>query len=297
MHVVSFSRLILLAAAVASCSSPATYDATGTFEAIETIVSADASGKLITFTVEEGQTLARGGVVGYVDSAQLYFRKLQLLRQVDATLAQRPDLTSQLAPLQIQLETAQREQARVSKLVAANAANTKQLDDANAQVDVLTRQLEATRKSLSITTAALNEQVKPLRAQLDQLNDQLAKCKITNPVDGTVLTKFAEANELTSTGKPLYKIANLSEIILRAYVTYPQLANLKLGQSLQVLADDGKGGYKSYTGSITWISSRAEFTPKTIQTKDERANLVYAVKITVVNDGLLKIGMYADVKF
>jgi len=220
---------------------------------------------------------------------------VQLQNQVKATLSQRPDIASQLAPLQTQLQTAKTEQKRLANLVAANAANQKQLDDINAQVDLIQKQIESLQRNLSITSGSLDAQIKPLQAQIDQLNDQLSKCKVVNPVNGTVLTKYAEANELVAMGKPLYKVADLSEIILRAYLTNNQLAQAKLNQKVNVLTDDGKGGSKSYEGTITWISSKAEFTPKTIQTKDERANLVYATKINVKNDGFLKIGMYGEV--
>jgi HlyD family secretion protein len=289
------SSFISAVSLLASCTNQKSYDASGSFEAIETIISADANGKLLQFDVEEGQSLEKGKTIGYIDSVQLYLRKVQLQSQIRATLSQKPDVASQLAPLYTQLETAKKEQKRLSNLVAANAANQKQLDDIDAQVDLIQKQIESTQKNLSIATGSLDAQIKPLQAQIDQLNDQLEKCKIINSINGTVLTKYAEANELVIMGKPLYKVADLSEIILRAYLTNDQLAQIKLNQKVQVLTDDGKGGTKPYEGKVTWISSKAEFTPKTIQTKDERANLVYAVKINVKNDGLLKIGMYAEV--
>jgi HlyD family secretion protein len=289
------STFISGALLLVSCSNKESYDASGSFEAVETIISADANGKLLQFNIEEGQTLEKGATVGYIDSVQLYLKKMQLQSQVRATLSQKPDIASQLAPLQTQLQTAKTEQKRLINLVAANAANQKQLDDINAQVDLIQKQIESLQRNLSITSGSLDAQIKPLQAQIDQLNDQLAKCKVVNPVNGTVLTKYAEANELVAMGKPLYKVADLSEIILRAYLTNDQLAQVKLNQKVKVLTDDGKGGSKTYEGTITWISSKAEFTPKTIQTKDERANLVYATKINVKNDGFLKIGMYAEV--
>ncbi|HCW08751.1 MAG TPA: HlyD family secretion protein [Cytophagales bacterium] len=278
-----------------SCKTQKTSDASGAFEAVETIISADANGKLMQFDIEEGKTLEAGKTIGYVDSVQLYLKKIQLQAQINATLAQKPDVSSQLAPLYTQLEAAKKEQNRLTNLVAANAANQKQLDDINAQVSLIQKQIESQKKNLSITNGSLDAQVKPLQVQINQLNDQLAKCKIINPVNGTVLTKYAEQNELVNTGKPLYKIADLSIITLRAYITNDQLAHVKLNSKVKVLTDDGKGGFKENEGLITWISDKAEFTPKTIQTKDERANLVYAIKITVKNDGQLKIGMYAEV--
>ena len=290
------SAFISAASLLASCTNQKSYDASGSFEAVETIISADANGKLLQFDIEEGQALEKGKAIGFIDSVQLYLKKVQLQSQVKATLSQKPDAASQLAPLQTQLETAKKEQKRLANLVAANAANQKQLDDVNAQVDLIQKQIESLQRTLSITSNSLDAQIKPLQAQIDQINDQLAKCKIINPVNGTVLSKYAEANELVVMGKPLYKVADLSEIIMRAYLTNDQLAQLKLNQKVNVLTDDGKGGSKSYDGFIEWISNKAEFTPKTIQTKDERANLVYAVKIKVKNDGFLKIGMYAEVK-
>ncbi|MGC4022913.1 MAG: HlyD family efflux transporter periplasmic adaptor subunit [Cyclobacteriaceae bacterium] len=290
------STFISAVSLLASCSNQKSYDASGSFEAVETIISADASGKLLQFNLEEGQLLNKDQVVGYIDSVQLYLKKVQLESQVGATLSQRPDIASQIAPLKTQLETAKTEQKRLSNLVASNAANQKQLDDINAQVELIQKQIESLQRNLTITSNSLEAQVRPLQAQIDQLKDQLTKCRIVNPVNGTVLTKYAEPDELVTTGKPLYKIADLSEIILRAYLTNDQLARLKLNQKVSVLTDDGKGGFKPYEGTVEWISSKAEFTPKTIQTKDERANLVYAVKIRVKNDNFLKIGMYAEVK-
>ncbi|MBI1769771.1 MAG: HlyD family efflux transporter periplasmic adaptor subunit [Bacteroidetes bacterium] len=289
------STFVSVASLFAACSNQRPYDASGTFEAVETVISTDANGKLLQFNVEEGQTLEKGKTIGYIDSVQLYLKKVQLQSQVRATLSQKPDAGSQLAPLQTQLETAKKEQKRLTNLVAANAANQKQLDDISAQVELIQKQIESLQKNLSLTSSSLDAQIKPLQAQIDQIDDQLAKCKIINPVNGTVLSKYAETNELVLMGKPLYKIADLSEIILRAYLTNDQLTQIKLSQKVKVLTDDGKGGSKPCEGIVTWISNKAEFTPKTIQTKDERANLVYAVKINVKNDGLLKIGMYAEV--
>lgn len=280
-----------------SCSKEKQSNATGSFEAVETIISADANGKLLQFTVAEGVPLKKDQVIGYIDSAQLSLKKQQLQAQIIATLAQRPNINSQLAPLKIQLETAKKEQVRLKNLVSSNAANQKQLDDITAQVELIQTQISSTQINLTTTTNSLEAQVKPIQAQIEQLNDLLFKCKIVNPVDGVVLTKYSEPEELVAVGKPLYKIADLQEIILRAYLTNDQLAQVKLNQTVSVLTDDGKGGMKSNPGIVEWISTTAEFTPKTIQTQDERANLVYAIKIKVKNDGFLKIGMYGEVKF
>lgn len=289
--------IIILAAFVAGCAGgEIKYDASGTFEAVETIVSAEANGIIKRFTIEEGQELKANQVVGYVDSVQLYLKKKQLEAQIAAVLSKKPNIATQIASLQEQLRQAQREQTRVENLLKADAATQKQLDDATAQVEIIKKQIAAQESSLGITSKSINEESGPLTVQIAQLEDQLSKCKIVNEVNGTVLTKYAEVNEMTATGKPLYKIADLSEIILRAYVTGDQLPKLKLGQHVTVLIDAPENSYKEYPGEIQWISSKAEFTPKTIQTKDERANLVYAVKIRVKNDGLIKIGMYGEVK-
>lgn len=273
------------------------YDASGSFEAVETIVSAEAQGAIIAFDAEEGQTLQAGQYIGYIDSTQLYLKKKQLEAQIAALLGKKPDIPIQLAALQKQLQTTEKEKVRISNLVKGDAATPKQLDDINAQISVLQKQIEAQKSSLNISSKGISKEIVPLKFQIDQIEDQLNKCRIVNPVNGTVLTKYVEANEMASTGKPLYKIADLSTMILKAYITGKQLPLVKLGQKVKVLTDDGKGGFDETEGTITWISDKAEFTPKTIQTKDERANLVYAVKVTVRNDGLYKIGMYGEIKF
>jgi HlyD family secretion protein len=273
------------------------YDASGTFEAVETIVSSEATGVIKDFRIEEGSDLEAGQVVGYIDSTQLYLRKKQLQAQVNAVLSRKPDVAAQIASLREQLKQAEREQHRIDNLLKADAATQKQLDDATSQVAIIKKQIEAQESSLGITSRSINEESSPLTIQIAQLNDQLAKCKVVNEVKGTVLTKYAEVNEMAVTGKPLYKIADLSVITLRAYVTGDQLPFLKLNQRVSVFVDAGEGTQKEYTGTVQWISNKAEFTPKTIQTRDERANLVYAVKIRVRNDGYIKIGMYGEVKF
>jgi HlyD family secretion protein len=293
-NILIISTTLLLAA----CSDNNNlYDASGTFEATETIVSAEASGLIKAFSIEEGEVVQAGQYIGSIDSVQLYLNKKQLQAQIQAVLSKRPDVATQIAALQEQLKQAHREQQRVTNLLKADAATQKQLDDANAQVAIINKQIEGQRSSLRITSASLSEETLPLTVQIEQLNDQLEKCRIVNPVKGTVLTKYAEPNEMTSNGKPLYKVADLSQIILRAYITGDQFSQVKLNQQVQVLVDAQDSNYKTYTGTVVWISDKAEFTPKTIQTKDERANLVYATKIKVKNDGRLKIGMYGEVKF
>ncbi|TDH28687.1 HlyD family efflux transporter periplasmic adaptor subunit [Segetibacter sp. 3557_3] len=273
------------------------FDAAGSFEAVETIVSAEASGTIKTFDVEEGQLLSAGVVVGYIDSLQLYLKKQQLRAQARAVLSRKPDIAAQTASLQEQLRHAEREQLRLENLVKADAATPKQLDEANAQIAIIKKQIAAQHSSLVISTGSLKEEATPIQVQVQQIDDQLARCRIVNPIQGTVLTKYAESNEVTAVGKPLYKIADVGSITLRAYITGDQISGVKTGQQVKVLVDDVKGTYKEYPGTISWISNKAEFTPKTIQTKDERANLVYAIKIRVKNDGYLKIGMYGEVMF
>ena len=293
--VIFIGSLIVL---LSSCTGKkGEYDASGSFEADETIISAEASGNLKQFNLEEGQTLQLGQEVGYIDSVQLSLKKKQLEAQINALLSKKPNVSTQLAALQEQLKTAQNEQRRIANMAKADAATQKQLDDINGQVEVIKRQIDAQKSTLDIATEGISQDVTPLRVQIDQLNDQLQKCKIVNPINGTVLTKYAEANEVTAAGKPLYKIADLTTINLRAYVSGNQLPLVKLNQKVKVLTDDGKGGFKEAEGVITWINDKAEFTPKTILTKDERVNTVYAMKIKVTNDGTYKIGMYGEVKF
>ena len=290
--------LLLFFILLFSCKSKDNnYDASGYFEAVETIVSAQANGQILSLNVDEGQELAAGQQVGQIDSTQIYLTLQQVQSQRGAVLSRKPDIGSQTAVLKEQITTAKRELARIERLAAGNAATQKQVDDAHSAVSVLQRQLDAQQTSLSNTSSSINKEGNPLEVQMSLLKDQLNKTHIINPINGTVLVKYVEQNEMASMGKPLYKIADLSEIILRAYITNAQLANLKLGQKVTVLVDKGKDKNAEYHGNIEWISSKAEFTPKTIQTKDERSNEVYAIKIRVKNDGFLKIGMYGDVSF
>lgn len=273
------------------------FDASGTFESEEVIVSSEATGNLQWFAVEEGAVLKKDQVVGAVDTMQLYLKKKQLVGMITSVLSKRPDIATQLATIQKQIDVATTEKKRFENLVQSNAATSKQLDDVNSQLDVLKKQYAATKSSLTITSQGLDAETLSLKAQIDQINDQIAKSIVKNPLDGTVITKYAKQSEVTANGKALYKIADLSTMILRMYVSGDQLVQIKLGQPVKVSVDDGKGGYRELQGTIYWISAKSEFTPKTIQTKDERANLVYAVKVHVKNDGLLKMGMYGEVKF
>jgi HlyD family secretion protein len=289
-------KFFVMTLMIASCNSDdQTFDASGTFEAIEVIVSSEVSGTIRQFDAAEGKSVKKGEPLGWIDSTQLHLKKKQLLAQVDAILSKKPNMAAQLASYQVQLKAAQREQQRVLNLFEAGAATQKQVDDVNAQVDVIERQTEAHRSSLDITSQGLISETLPLSAQVEQIDDQLQKSRIINPIDGTILTQYAEAYEVVVPGKPLYKVADLADLELRAYITGKQLPLIKLNQKVKVLVDGGETEYKEYEGVITWISSKAEFTPKTIQTKEERADLVYAVKVRVRNDGFLKIGMYGEV--
>lgn len=293
--IILFAALILLL--IACSNDNGKFDATGTFESEEIIVSSEATGRLINFNVEEGLALRNNQVVGLVDTVQLYLKKKQLEASIRAIMNKTPDINTQLAIIQEQIQTAEREKKRIEPLVMEGAATTKQLDDINSQVDVLTKQYEATKSTLTITKQGLLAEINPLSIQIEQIQDQINKSIIRNPVDGIVLSRYAKANEITAAGKALYKIADLSVLTLRAFITGEQLPKLKLGQSVKVYVDNGDEEQKEFKGEVYWVSSKAEFTPKTIQTKDERANLVYAIKIRVKNDGYLKIGMYGEVKF
>ena len=289
---------IALTTLLLSCSNGnGDFDATGTFESEEVIVSSEAMGKLVLFDVDEGMNLKHNQIVGVVDTTQLYLKKKQLESTIKAVLSKQPDIPTQLAAIKEQIVTAEREKIRVKNLVKTNAATTKQLDDINSQLDVLNKQYEATKSSLTITKQGMRSETLPLIAQLEQIQDQINKSIIINPIDGTVLTRYAKQDEITSNGKALYKIADLSEMILRAYINGDQLGQIKLDQKVKVYVDKGDSEQKELEGEIYWVSSKAEFTPKTIQTKDERANLVYAIKVRVKSDGYLKIGMYGEVKF
>jgi HlyD family secretion protein len=273
------------------------YDATGSFEATEIIVSSQANGRILALNVNEGEQLQTGQKVGQIDSTQLYLQKMSLLSNVKGVRAQQPDIRKQTAALQDQIKTLEREKSRIERLIAANAATQKQLDDIEAQIEVLQSQLSAQTSTLRKSSENISAQSTTLEIQVAQLDDQLEKTRIVSPIAGTVLNKYAEAGELAMMGTPLFKIADTNTMNLRAYVTNDQLAQIKLNDEVTVRVDDGEGNMKSYQGTVIWISDKSEFTPKTIQTKNERANLVYALKITVTNDGFLKIGMYGEVKF
>jgi HlyD family secretion protein len=289
--------LIILSATImlASCTSEENaFDATGTFEAKEIIVSTGVGGKIIQLKAEEGDSLTANAIVGTIDTTQLYLKKLQLQAQIKAVLSKQPDINSQIAALQEQIKTANTEKMRIDNLVAAGVGTQKQADDIRSQIAVLQKQLDAQQTALQITSQSIYQEVAPLTMQIAQVDDQLVQSAILNPVKGTVLTLYAEQGEFTTPGKAIYKIADLSTMTLRAYISGAQLAQIKIGQQVTVKIDNGEKNYSELPGTIYWISEKAEFTPKTIQTKEERANLVYAIKVKVPNNGQIKIGMYGE---
>ena len=272
------------------------YDATGTFEATETTVFAEQSGALLMFSVNEGDNIEANKEVGLIDTTQVWLKIQQLGATKEVYQSQKPDMEAQIATMRQQLAKAQQEEQRYKELVADGAAPSKMLDDATNQVKVLQKQLAAQQSALSTSTRSLDKQMAATDVQLNQLRDQLRKCHIVTPTKGTVLEKYVERGEFVAVGKPLFKIADTEAMHLRAYVTSAQLQNIKLGQQVKVFADYGDGQRKEYDGTISWISSRSEFTPKTILTDDERADLVYAMKVAIKNDGYVKIGMYGEVQ-
>lgn len=273
------------------------YDATGVFEATETTVYAEQTGALLTFNVEEGDTVGRNREVGLIDTTQLWLKMKQAEAMKSVYQSQKPEQEKQIAVTRQQLAKAKQDQQRYKELVADGAAPAKMLDDANSQVEVLQRQFDAQLSSLRVNTNALDKQMAATDVQAEQLRDQIRKCHILVPAKGTVIEKYVERGEFVSAGKPLFKMADTENMFIRAYVTSAQLENIKTGQKATVFADYGNGGKKEYEGRVTWISSRSEFTPKTILTDDERADLVYAVKVAIKGDGYVKMGMYGEVLF
>lgn len=273
------------------------YDASGIFETTEVIVSAKSNGEIMRFDVEEGQEVSPQLPVGYIDTIQLHLKKEQLAATREATDSRILNENRQLATIRQQIDVQRREQKRFGELVKSNAATQKQLDDINYQIEVLEKQLAATTEQISSSNSSLSNQSTGIDAQLAQIEDQISNSIIMSPIEGTILTKYAEQGEYAAPGRALFKVANVGDMKLRAYITASQLTGIQIGQQVKVYADQGESGRKEYPGTIIWISDKAEFTPKTIQTRDERANLVYAVKVVVRNDGLIKKGMYGEVKF
>ena len=289
--------IYILATIVAvSCSNEADYDAQGTFEATEVVISAEGTGRILNFDIVEGEAIESNSTVGAIDSLQLHLQREQLKAQQVALLSSRPDKEKHVASLRSQIAKQRAELQRVENMLRDGAATTKQRDDIEAQIDILEGQLSATLSTIDNNTSTINENAAALEAQIAALDDRIAKCRISSAVDGTVLVKYAEEGEFSTVGKPLMKVANLKDIYLRAYFTSDQLAKVNLGDEVTVTADFGGDERYDYKGRVAWISAESEFTPKSIQTKDSRANLVYAVKIAVKNDGRLKIGLAGEVK-
>lgn len=280
---------------MAGCAGTKEYDAGGTFEATEVTVSAEASGRILDLGFEEGDEVEAGQVLGSIDSVQLHLQKLMLLRQRSSVRSGRPDAERQVAALRAQIARALQEKERIERLLQDGAVPARQLDDVSSQIEVLNSQLEASLSTLEGSAAAVDENSSAIDLQIAQVEDRLAKCRLTAPIGGKVLAKYAEAGELAAAGRPVLKIADMDRLFLRAYFTSDQLSGLQVGQEVRVIADFGGNEQYAYAGKVTWIASESEFTPKSIQTRNSRANLVYAVKIAVRNDGRLKIGLSGSV--
>jgi len=289
--------ILCLACLLACKGNPNTADAYGNFEAIETLISAEFNGKLLRLSLEEGSLLEAGAWVGEIDATPLRLQKEVLEKSIAALVVGMPDIPVQLASLEQQLTTAKREELRIRQLFQAEAATSQQLDDIQSQRQVLERQIHALKSNLHIQTRSILAQTETLRAQILQIENDIEKCNVINPVAGTVLTKYVEPNEFVTVGKPIYKLADLTKMTLRAFVSGSQLSSIHMSQTVSVLIDGPNNTSKNYVGKIVWISDKAEFTPKMVQTKEQRVNLVYAIKIQVPNDGALKIGMPAEVLF
>lgn len=295
--VIFLSSVILMITSIGCNKSKEDADAYGVCEATEIIVSSENNGKMLNFDIQEGQTYQKGDELGCIDTLQTYLQVKQLESSIQAILARRPDANSQMRVLENKLSTLNKEKQRVSNLIEANAASTKQLDDIQAEIDITKSQIAATKSTLSTQDQSLLGEVEAMQFQLQQLLHLLQSCHIKAPITGTIINKYVEENELAYQGKPLFKIADLSNMFIKVYISEDALSSIKLNQKATVRLDNKDGKAKELEGTVTWISPKAEFTPKMIQTKDERVNLVYAVKISFKNDGSAKIGMPGDVVF
>ena len=287
------SALVIL---LAACRHSEDYDATGIFEATTVTVSAETSGKLVSFTIDEGDSLLAGQQAALVDTTLLALQRKQLHSQQLSTEKSSPEIAAQAAALRSQIAHQQNECKRIARLLADGAATQKQSDDANALLRTLRGQLEGLLSTLDKNRSSLTESASALQYQQEQIEEQIRRSCITAPITGTVLQKYAEQGEYATPGRPLFKLANLDDIYLRSYFTASQLAHIRLGQEVTVIADFGGDEQYEYPGKIIWIAQESEFTPKSIQTQDSRANLVYAVKVAVKNDGRLKLGQYGEVR-
>ncbi len=289
---------ILLGLLASGCGkSDVAYDASGVFETTEVIVSAKAQGEILSFDIQEGQSIRQGDTLGHIDAVQLSLRRQQLEQSRQANDQRQLNLAAQVAALKQQIANAKKEKERFQGLLQAKAATQKQVDDIEYQISVLERQLQATTEQIRSANTSLQAQGEGIGTQISSVEQQISDATILSPITGIVLTKYAEQGEYAMPGRVLLRMANIKDMKLRAYVTAEQVTALKIGQKATVYADQGKSDRKAYEGIVSWISSEAEFTPKTIQTRDERSNLVYAVKISIINDGTIKRGMYGEVKF
>lgn len=283
---------------LASCGNKdGEYDASGIFEATEVIVSSQGTGELMQFNIMEGQEVESGNPVGYIDTIQLHLKKMQLLANMQAVESRQYNISRQIASIEQQITTQKNEQKRYQNLIKSNAANQKQLDDINAQLALLEKQLAAQKETLENNNKGVSGESLGLIMQIAQIEDQIEKSIISSPINGVILSKYAEQGEVTAPGRSLFKVADITNMNLRAYITADQLTSLEIRQKIKVYSDQGKSDRKEYPGTVIWISDKAEFTPKTIQTRDERANLVYAIKVAVKNDGYIKKGMYGEILF
>ena len=287
------------------------FDAQGVFESEEVMVASELPGKLVFFNINEGDSLIQNQIVAKIDTSNLLLQKAQLAASISALSQKLMDVAPQIELLKNQIEVQQTqlknlnyEKNRIENLLKSDAATKKQFDDIVFQIESLEKQIQVTKQQIKVQQSTVGTQNRsvlsesdPLQKRMDQIQDLINKSNISNPINGVVLTTYVRSGEIVGAGKPLYKIANLETLTLRVYVSGDQLSSIKIGQTVKVLVDKNKDEYTELSGKIAAIASKAEFTPKTIQTKDERANLVYAVKVLVKNDGLLKIGMYGEVKF
>lgn len=295
--VYSFIVLLVVSFVVSCSGNSGKKFATGTFEATEVVVSAEASGRLLSFDIEEGDRVKAGNVIGIIDTTQLYLKKLQLEASLRSLTSSKSDVYKQIAVIKKQIETAEREEKRVESLLEAGAATQKQMDDIRSQVELLRNQLVAQQSTLSNANSSIDGQSASVNIQILQIEDMLDRSRIVSPIDGVVLGKYLEKGELAAQGRPLFKVADMDKVYMRAYLTSVQLADIKIGDEVKVFADFGSDERREYKGTVTWISSQSEFTPKTILTDDERANLVYAVKVMIPNDGYIKLGMYGEMEW
>lgn len=290
------SYIVLMASIAAGCKEAPEYDATGIFEATTVTVSAETSGKILAMEISEGDSINKGETIAVIDTTMLVLQQMQINSQRKSAVSTSPDIEAQAAALRTQIAHQQHECERFAKLLADGATTQKQYDDTQAQLSMLKGQLSALLSTLDKSKSSISDNAVAIRYQSEQIEEQISKSRVTAPITGTVLLKYSEPGEFATPGRPLCKLADLDNIYLRSYFTASQLADIKIGQKVKVIADFGGDKQYEYPGTITWIAEESEFTPKSIQTRDSRANLVYAVKIAVKNDGRLKLGQYGEVK-